>query len=142
MRNAKQGATRSRRTGVLAVALLASTVLAACNGGGTESAGDVGKNGKGGAEVAMELIAYKPDRLEVTPVTEVTWTQKDAGFHTVTSGAVEQGPAGVTPKPDGKFDSGEIPTGETYVFTFEEPGTYPYFCGVHPATMRGEVSVR
>jgi plastocyanin len=145
VRSAIRGLTRPARTGVLAGALLASAVLAACNGGSTGSTGSGGgteEGGKGAAEVVMELVAYKPDRLEVSPGTQVTWTQKDAGFHTVTSGVVEQAAAGVTQKPDGKFDSGDIPEGETYSFTFEEPGTYPYFCTVHPATMRGEVRVR
>ena len=92
--------------------------------------------------VTMRLIALKPDTLTVEAGATVTWEQKDAGAHTVTSGTVEQGGAGVTEMPDGRFDSGEIATGDTYQFTFDEPGTYPYFCAIHPATMRGEVRVR
>lgn len=67
---------------------------------------------------------------------------EDAGAHTITSGTVEQGGAGVTEVPDGTFKSGEIATSDTYEFTFDKPGTYPYFCEIHPATMRGEVKVR
>ncbi len=89
----------------------------------------------------MRLIAYRPANLTVTPGTTVTWSQKDAGEHTVTSGTIVQGGAGVTEKPDGKFDSGDIATGGTYKFKFDEAGTYPYFCEIHPATMRGEVTV-
>lgn len=90
----------------------------------------------------MELIRYRPEVLDITAGTTVTWLQKDAGVHTVTSGLVEQGGGGVTKVPDGRFDSGEIATGKTFSFTFDQPGTYRYFCSVHPATMRGEVQVR
>ena len=90
----------------------------------------------------MRLIAYKPDTVTVKVGGTVMWEQTDAGAHTVTSGIVEQGGAGVTEMPDGKFSSGEIATGGTFEFTFDEAGTYPYFCEIHPATMRGEVEVR
>ncbi len=43
--------------------------------------------------------------------------------------------------PDGTFDSGSIATGKTFEFTFDQAGTYTYFCHIHPATMRGEVRV-
>jgi plastocyanin len=95
-----------------------------------------------GAKVTMKLIAFKPASLTVTPGTTVTWTQTDPGFHTVTSGTVEQGTGGVTAMPDGTFDSGQLATGKTFSHTFDIPGTYTYFCNVHPATMRADVQVR
>ena len=39
------------------------------------------------------------------------------------------------------FDSGNIATGKTFSFTFKDAGTYPFFCALHPATMRGEIRV-
>jgi len=90
----------------------------------------------------MRLIAFRPASVTVKPGTAVTWTQTDAGVHTVTSGTVEQGAADVTVHPDGRFDSKELATGKTFSFTFDEPGTYPYFCNIHPATMHGDVQVR
>lgn len=93
------------------------------------------------ASVTMRLIAYRPDRLQVEAGTTVTWSMKDAGVHTVTSGTVAQQPAGVEPRPDGRFDSGQIRADGQFSFRFDRPGTYPYFCSVHPATMRGEVRV-
>ena len=90
----------------------------------------------------MELVAFKPSELDVPAGTTVTWTQKDPGAHTVTSGVVEPGAAGVTTRPDSTFDSGEIASGKSFAFTFDEPGTYPYFCALHPATMRGEIRVK
>lgn len=94
-----------------------------------------------GAEVTMKLIAFKPESITVDAGQSVTWKQTDPGVHTVTSGSVEQGSGGVTEKADGTFDSGNLETGKTFSFTFDEPGTYSYFCAVHPATMRGQVQV-
>lgn len=131
---------------MFAILVVLTGLLVACGGGSAEeSAGEATTkaepSGSGGA-VTMKLIQFKPATLEVSAGTDVTWTQKDTGFHTVTSGTVEQGTSGVTPKPDGKFESGQLATDGTFSFTFDQPGTYPYFCRIHPATMRGEVRVR
>lgn len=100
-----------------------------------------GQGGKAANTVEMKLIAFKPERLTVTAGTIVTWAQRDAGFHTVTSGRVEQGSSAVTEKPDGRFDSGQLATDKTFTFSFDQPGTYPYYCAVHPATMQAEITV-
>lgn len=94
-----------------------------------------------GNEVAIRLVAFKPEVVRVERGATVVWTQNDPGAHTVTSGKVDQGGAGVTATPDGRFDSGELAATETFRFTFDEAGTYPYYCAIHPATMRGEIQV-
>jgi plastocyanin len=94
-----------------------------------------------GTAVEMRLIQFRPKQLDIKAGQEVTWTQKDAGFHTVTSGTVEQTGGGVTGKPDEKFRSERLATDETFKFTFDEAGTFAYFCEIHPATMTGEVRV-
>ncbi len=121
--------------------VLIAITTAACGGDSSDKAKSAPADDTAGNTVTMRLIAYRPENLKVTPGTTVTWSQKDAGVHTVTSGTIAQGGAGVTEKPDGKFGSGEIATGDTYKFKFDEAGTYPYFCEIHPATMRGEVRV-
>jgi plastocyanin len=96
-----------------------------------------------GDEVTMRLIAYRPDRLEVGIGTTVAWLQRDAGFHTVTSGTVAPNTAGsVKTDADGTFRSDRLATGERFAHTFEEEGTYAYFCEIHPATMTGTVEVQ
>lgn len=55
----------------------------------------------------------------------VSWTNQDTSSHTVTSGSPASGPTGI-------FDSSLIISGETFEYTFEEPGRYEYFCLVHP----------
>ncbi|HEX2274258.1 MAG TPA: plastocyanin/azurin family copper-binding protein [Acidimicrobiales bacterium] len=121
------------------VALAWVGLLGACGGGSGESGGEAAVAPP--SAVALQLIAFKPETVTVDAGATVTWMQKDPGVHTVTSGTVEQGGSGVSTLPDGRFDSGQIATGATFSFTFDQPGTYPYFCSVHPATMRGEVRV-
>ncbi len=100
-----------------------------------------------GEEVLLENIAFKPDSLEVAVGTEVTWKNADEGVaHTATSGkggsnAVPGVSDGKPNKPDGLFD-GDLPdAGDTFSFTFEKAGTYPYFCEIHPS-MTAEITVR
>jgi plastocyanin len=140
----------------LALAALAVTALvlalAACGSSGSKSSGasspakssssTAGATGATGDTVNLKLIAYKPAALTVSAGTTVTWHQMDAGFHTVTSGTVSQDPGGVTPHPDGTFDSGQLATGKSYSHKFDTPGTYTYFCQIHPATMHGTITVR
>jgi plastocyanin len=58
----------------------------------------------------------------------VTWINDDSGRHTVTS------------KDDGVFDSGMMGKGQSFSFTFDKAGEYPYFCSPHPG-MVGTVVV-
>lgn len=130
-----EGPTAPRR------ALLPGLVLAGVAVLGGACAGD-DTVAEAPSDVVVELVAFKPDTLTVEPGAVVTWTQRDAGAHTVTSGTVEQGAGLSQARPDGRFDSGPVERGGTFRFTFTQPGTYEYFCSLHPATMRGEVVVR
>lgn len=75
---------------------------------------------------------FIPSSITVQVGTTVTWTNDDSAAHTVTSGQDATF--------DGIFDSGLFMAGRTYQFTFEDAGTYPYFCFVHP-WMKGTVIV-
>jgi plastocyanin len=141
---------------VCLVLAAAGFALAACGGSGeatpAKQAGGAspsasaagthaGHSAAGDAAVQMRLIQFGPKQLQVAAGKEVTWTQNDAGFHTVTSGTVEQGGGSVTGRPDGMFRSERLATDERFKFTFNQPGAYPYYCEIHPATMTGEVRV-
>ena len=43
--------------------------------------------------------------------------------------------------PDKVFKSKVLDTDEKFSFTFDTPGTFPYFCSIHPK-MTGKVVVR
>lgn len=132
-----------RRRIVAVAAILLPVALSACGSDGADSSTAAPRPDRAsGAEVRLKLIAFKPSALRVNADAAVTWIQSDPGSHTVTSGTVTPGSSGVTVEADGRFASGELTTGERFRFTFDEPGTYPYYCEIHPATMRGAVTVR
>ena len=131
-------AIRRALIGLAATALL----TAACGGGAAENAG---AEADPMAAVTIEGIAFEPRELTVSAGDTVVWTNEDDVDHTVTSGEPgDQGVPGVDegspPKPDGLFDDALARAGSTSSFTFEEPGTYPYFCRVHEA-MTGVITV-
>lgn len=90
----------------------------------------------GAFDPANAANAFMPSPLTVAAGIAVTWRNDDAVFHTVTSGT-STGTAG---SPDGTFDSGPIQPGETFSMTFEEAGTFDYFCAPHP-WMQGQIIV-
>ncbi|WP_052347666.1 cupredoxin domain-containing protein [Candidatus Nitrosotenuis chungbukensis] len=76
---------------------------------------------------------FMPSMVTVSVDGTVTWTNDDTAAHTVTSGTASDGP-------DGVFDSSILMAGKTFEHTFDEEGSYDYFCVVHP-WMTGNVTV-
>jgi len=78
---------------------------------------------------------YTPKKVFVSVGDTVVWKNEDTEPHTVTSGlgggiqSVQNNEKG---KPDGIFDSGAFKSGESWSRTFYNPGTYNYFCTIHP----------
>ena len=79
-------------------------------------------------EVKIDNFSFGPAILTVPAGTTVTWTNRDDIPHTVVS-------------TDGAFKSKVLDTDEKFSFTFGKPGTYPYFCSIHPK-MTGKVVVQ
>jgi plastocyanin len=71
---------------------------------------------------------FSPVSFTVKVGATVTWVNRDSSVHTVTSLG------------SSLFDSGNIPAGGTYSYTFSQPGTYQYYCTLHP-WMKGTVVV-
>jgi plastocyanin len=66
------------------------------------------------------LFGFSPKTLTVPVGTTVTWKNTTQVAHTVTSD-------------DGaSFDSGIVPAGGTFTFTFSKAGSYAYHCDIHP----------
>jgi len=74
-----------------------------------------------GNAVAIKNFAFSPAVLKVKAGTTVTWTNNDTDAHTVTSSGS-----------GGPLHSAPLTTGATYSYTFTKPGTYAYFCTIHP----------
>ncbi len=70
-------------------------------------------------KIKIDKFSFSPQTLTVHPGTKVSWTNKDDVPHTVTS-------------VDKKFGSKVLETDEQFSFTFAAPGTYKYYCRVHP----------
>ncbi len=135
--------TKRSRTALFASAIVGLAAVTSACGGGDDGAGAPAPAAADGEQtVALRLIAFKPERLSVAAGTAVTWKNEDASEHTVTSGTVSQGSGGVTTAVDSKFESGSLKQNASFSFTFTAPGTYAYFCKIHPATMRGEITVK
>ncbi|MDE1727372.1 MAG: cupredoxin domain-containing protein [Thaumarchaeota archaeon] len=98
----------------------------------------VSVNITGGSEASQNCVlsksCYDPTTIDVPPKTIVTWTNIDSTAHTVTSGEPSENNTGVV------FDSDMMAPQATYSFIFLSPGTYNYFCSIHP-WMTGEVIV-
>jgi plastocyanin len=105
----------------VALAVAAGALWAESDGGApTEAA-------SGATTVTIADFEFVSETLEVPVGTTVEWINGDAFPHSI---AAE----------DGSFQSPDIAPGETFTFTFTEPGTYNYLCGIHP-TMRGTIVV-
>ncbi len=68
---------------------------------------------------------FLPYEVSINVGDTVTWVNDDTAAHTATGGNPVDGPSGV-------FDSSLVIAGTSFSFTFEEAGTYEYFCMVHP----------
>ena len=75
---------------------------------------------------------YIPSKITIKKGEQVTWINEDSAFHSVTSGFYDD--------PSDLFDSGYMDPFDVYVLTFDETGTYDYFCTLHP-WMEGQVTV-
>lgn len=78
-------------------------------------------------EVKIDNFSFGPKELTVSVGTTVRWTNGDDIPHTVVS-------------VDGFFKSPVLDTDESFSFTFDKAGTFPYFCSIHPK-MTGKVVV-
>ncbi len=76
---------------------------------------------------------WSPADITINAGDTVHWMNVDTAAHTVTGGSPADGPSGV-------FDSSLVMADATYEFTFDEAGSYDYFCMVHP-WMVGSISV-
>jgi plastocyanin len=134
---------------LLTAAMVALSLgLAACGGSGSDSTSEAesastseeepseesteSEAAPSGAAAKSEKVqivefTYEPDPVVVQAGGKVIWQNEDTAPHTATAD-------------DGSFDTGVIEKGKLGSATFKEPGTFTYFCEIHP-TMHGTVEV-
>jgi plastocyanin len=79
-------------------------------------------------QVTVAQATFGPATLTIRVGATVTWVNNDGDLHTVTSS-------------QGLFASPGMDSGDTFAYRFTAPGTYPYFCALHPH-MKGTIIVQ
>ena len=71
------------------------------------------------ASAKIDNFTFEPETLTVKAGTTVTWINEDDIPHTVVAS-------------DRSFKSKALDTDDKFAFTFTTPGSYEYFCSLHP----------
>ena len=79
-------------------------------------------------DIGIDNFRFAPSPLVVTKGATVTWVNNDDVPHLIVS-------------KQGKFSSPILDSDQRFSTTLSKPGTYPYYCSLHPK-MQGEVVVR
>jgi plastocyanin len=117
-------------TSLIALAMISMQLVYAGGGGGksyvTQECGTML------CQIEMVNLTFTPDTLKARPLADIVWTNNDSVRHMVTSGSYGSIEAPLA--------STFIDPGESYKFSFQQPGKYQYFCQIHPL-MRGVIVV-
>lgn len=112
-----------------AVTLVFAIVLGAGTVGSSKiQAAEVSANTASAAEVQIDNFTFQTPMTTVPAGTAVTWVNHDDIPHTVVS-------------ENQLFKSKALDTGDKFSYTFSQPGTYKYFCSIHPK-MTAEIVVK
>jgi plastocyanin len=109
--------------------VLAAAVLGAVVGSGLAGGVLVARAQTPASAVSIHNFTFTPQTVTVKAGTTVTWTNKDDIPHGIaaTNNAFKRSQA--------------LDTDDHYSFTFTTPGTYQYFCYLHPQ-MTGTIVVQ
>jgi plastocyanin len=145
-----------RKMSSIGAVILLNTLLAGCGGISVDSKGAVEgtmasapmaeRGGSAGSmlkgtdaeaapipgpqQIVIDNFAFNPAKLTVAVGSQVTWVNHDDVPHTATS----------TVKPR-VFNSSTLDTDDQFSYVFATPGTYDYFCALHPK-MAGQIIVK
>ncbi len=81
------------------------------------------------ATISIKNLSFNPSTMTIKTGTKVVWVNDDSVSHTVTSDS------------GNLFSSSTISPGQSFNFTFNNPGSVTYHCGIHPV-MKGTVVVK
>jgi plastocyanin len=113
---------------ILIVVLVTFIAICGCTGYGPSTPPATTQTQVPGATtVTMQNFAFNPASITVPKGTTVTWANQDTADHTIVNdaqGSIAQGAL---------FTSNSLPKGASYSFKFDNPGTYPYHCSIHPS---------
>ena len=109
------------------LAMLAAIVTLTANSGARVQAAQTNTPAKAVA-IAIDNFKFGVVSIEIPAGTTVTWTNRDDVPHTVASSTKV-------------FKSPPLDTEESFSYTFKEPGTFEYYCSLHPR-MVGKIVVK
>jgi plastocyanin len=112
----------------IGLAGLMITLLAMLTTAGSVGGAAAQEKAAASAEVKIDNFSFGPTALTVPVGTTATWTNRDDIPHTVVS-------------TDNVFKSKALDTDDKFSFVFSKPGTYSYFCSIHPK-MTGQIIVQ
>jgi len=102
---------------ILGVAIVSIALSTA--GGSRANAAPAAAPSASEAAVKIDNFSFSPATITIPVGTTVRWTNHDDIPHTVVSD-------------DRTFKSKALDTDEQFTYTFTKPGTYNYFCSIHP----------
>src|SRR5579864_3503180 len=85
----------------------------------TRAAQDTAQGTAQDTKVTIDNFTFAPQKLTVKAGTTITWVNQDDIPHTVVATTLA-------------FRSKALDTDDKFTFTFSTPGTYEYFCSLHP----------
>lgn len=101
----------------VAILAIAMVLTAGSRPGSAAASGD---KSAAGTAIKIDNFSFGPATITIPVRTTVTWTNNDDVPHVVTSD-------------DNKmFKSKALDTDDHFSFTFTKPGTYNYYCAIHP----------
>jgi plastocyanin len=83
---------------------------------------------RGPNEIGIDNFQFTPPALSITKGTRVTWINDDDVPHIIASAKGQFAPSPL------------LDTNQKFSYSFDKPGTYPYYCSLHPK-MQGTVTV-
>jgi len=123
-----------RGTVSLILLLIGFLFVSSCSKDDSYSTNSSGNTGTPGAnEIFISGFAFSPASKTISAGTTIKWINKDNSTHTVTSG--------IPGTPSGVFNSGNFGQNGEFSFTFNQAGTFKYFCNLHPS-MTGTIIVQ
>ena len=99
--------------------LLVTALVITCSGQTSAATSAAATSAPGATAIKIDNFSFSPATITVAAGTTVQWTNKDDIPHNVVSS-------------DQAFKSKVLDTDQQFTFTFTKPGTYEYFCSIHP----------
>jgi plastocyanin len=112
---------------ILGIATL-TFLIAAAAGRSTSGTAAAAQKPANETTIKIDNFTFSPGTLTVHVGDAVHWTNHDDIPHNVVS-------------EDKSFKSKTLDTDENFSFTFTKPGTYSYYCSIHPR-MTGKIVVQ